>query len=274
MLRPHYIFLFILLTINLNLLGQTKIKELLASDSIIVNLHIKQVTENGFGNIQDQVPYWTTQENFDSTGKIIQRITLNRFYWKSVDNFSYDYKKGTVNIRTTFYDFNTHGAKPKKDTTIKTTFEKYYIDGQQVIKNSKKQPMETQTIYKYDSLKRVIESTRILKSGMTKIYYSYNQNGKLVEKKHFTILNQPDDPRLTAIDSFEYNSNGNLSKEINYSEFPDNKGIGKHSREREITYLYNNFELKTEKTITNRYLSLKDSKPSITRYLYDYLYYQ
>ena len=139
MLRPHYIFLFILLTIDLNLLGQTKIKELLASDSMVVNLHIKQVTENGFGNIQDQVPYWTTQENFDSTGKIIQRITLNRLYWKSVDNFSYDYKKGTVNIRTTFYDFNTHKAKPQKDTAIKTTFEKFYLDGQLAIKNSKKQ---------------------------------------------------------------------------------------------------------------------------------------
>lgn len=272
MLRPYYIF--ILLTSNLSLLSQTKIKDLLASDSMVVNLHIKQVTENGFDNIQDPVPYWTTQENFDSTGRIIQRITLNRFYWRLVDNFSYDDKKGTVNIRTTSYDFNIHSDNPQKDTTVKTTSEKYSLDGQQVIKKSKEQPIEPQTTYKYDSLKRVIKSTSILKSGMTKIYYSYNQNGKLVEMRYFTVLSQPDDPKLTAIKSFEYNSNGNLSKEINYSDFPDSKGIEKHSRETEIIYLYNELELKTEKTITSHYLSLKDSKPSITRYLYHYTYYQ
>lgn len=260
------------LTILSDAFGQTKLKDNLVSDSTIFKLNIKQITENGFGNINAPNPYWATFETFDTIGRITQRTSINYAYHKFVYDFKYNNRGNEILVTEKYYDWSPYREKNKNDTILKTSTEKYNLKTKKAKDFKPIRFSQFQTKLTMDSIGRVIQSTDTIKCGYKKTYFQYDDKGNLIEIKHF-VTRHSEKPELFAIDSLSYDIKGKKIKEVNYFGFKTNDGIEKHDREVETIFQYNDQGLLKEKLITTKYLSLKDSKPDSTLYRYEYSFY-
>ncbi|MEI9809928.1 MAG: hypothetical protein WDO16_19800 [Bacteroidota bacterium] len=272
MLKRYFLLMIFSLTVFSDLFGQTKLKDNLVADSVILKLKVKQITENGFGNINDQNPYWATFEAFDTTGRIIKRTFINYGYHKFVYDFKYNTRKNEIIVTEKYFDWGSHREKNKNDTTVKTSTEKYNLrtKGYKDFKSSGFK--EFQAILTKDISGRLIQSKDTIKFGYQITYYQYDDKNHLVERKRL-ITRQSGNPELFSLDSLTYNSKGQRTKEVNYFDFKIENGITKHDREVETIFNYENNGLLKERLITTKYLSFKKSKPGTTIFRYEYLFY-
>jgi hypothetical protein len=260
-----------------NTFGQTKLKSNFVDDSTILLVKIKQVTQNWFTNDKpNQIPSQTTIEMFDTTGKITKRIYTNNTYHKFVSDFTYDERKNVVKVKEKYFDWNPYREKHKNDTILKTSTEKYNLKTKvdDNFKQSRFNHFQTKLIR--DSLGRIIQSTDTIELfGYKLTHYQYNNNGNLIEIKHF-VIRHSETPELFAIDSFAYDINGQKIKEINCFDFKKKDGIEQHDKEVVTLFQYNDMGLLTEKLITTKYLSLKEEphfNPNSNLYKYEYSFY-
>lgn len=270
-MQKRYVILLVLtMTILSNAFCQSQLIDNLVADSTIFKFRIKQVTENGWGSIQTPKPYWTTIEKYDTIGRLNQRVSINYAYWKFVYDFIYDNNK-LLKVITRYYDWNPYIEKSKNDTILKTSEKRYSFDKK---KKKKQDPFDDfQTKLSIDSVGRIVKSIDTIKCGYSIVYYKYNENGNLTERKYY-ITRHDDPPELFEIDSLVYNTKKQKIKETHYLDFTEINGTAKHQREGETIYTYDNLGLLKERLNTTKYLSLKDSTPSLTMYKYEYEFYE
>ena len=266
----YFLFTFIFaLTIMHETLGQAQLPRQITPDSIVKKLHIRQVTENWFTGVGDDHPANTTYELFDESGNRIQRVHINYFYHKFINNYSYDRKKGVVVDKEEYYDWNPYREKNKGDTVLKKSRHKYPVAAKKDAKSKAAGINEFSSGRIYDTEGKLIQQTDSIKFMYETTYYTYNNNGQLNEKKQF-ISRFSEKPQLNRIDSFFYNTNSTLiSKEINYFDIKTTGDKIIYDRVVERRYTYNVQGLVIEKEVEEKYLSLnRSSKPSFYKYEY------
>ena len=116
---------------------------------------------------------------------------------------------------------------------------------------------------------RVIQSVDTIKCGKQITDYTFEINGKVVEKRSYIACDN-NQPRIVAIDSLKYNELGQLIEEVNYSGFKKQDTTSTHNREVKTTFTYNEMGLLTEKIVITKYLSLKNNDPNPLVYKYEY----
>lgn len=234
-------------------------------DSVILKHKIKQVKETGWGN--DTLVFWTTIEDFDNTGRIIHRTSINHSYHKALNEFVYNDEKKTLKVNTVFKEWM---PRPKKgDTAIKRSTQAYTLKGEP-LKKKVMQLRDYPARYEYDNNGRIASKTDTIKCGHIYTHYNYDSEGKITELRYSEDYHERD-RGLTAIDSFFYNNRKQVIKTARYSNF--NKESGNAGHYSEVIFKYNDAGLLIEKTTFSRYFSLIDSNGSGTKYTYDYAFY-
>lgn len=259
-----------------NLFGQDKLRENIASDSLIRKLKIKQVTENWFHDSLQKSPATTTIEKYNEIGQKTQRVHINYPYLKFIDDYEYNLKKNTIIKTQHYYDWNHNREEQKGDTIVKKTVSKYDIDSKTNIKyKPSSRSGILQTILTHDSLGRLVEEkierADSVKFGNSIIKYSYDNHNNIVERKHYKTQ-YPKPPYLFSVDSLYYNSNGQLVKETNCYDIKIDEDKWLFEREVVTTFSYYQNGLIKEKTNVEKYQSLnkRDFKPSVYRYEYEF----
>ncbi len=248
--------------------GQWAFGENLVSDSTVLRHAIKKVVQIGYGDTHRDTPYWTTEEIFDDSGRIIQRTSINHSHHKFVQKVNYHKKNNSLKITTLYYDWSSSKNEPRNDTTCRKTRGRYKkVDNRIILKGLpySQNPIRT-TI---DSMGRVIQSVDTIKCGKQITDYTFDITGNVVEKRYH-ITRHNDEPRIVAIDSLKYNELGQLIEEVNYSGFKKQNPTSTHNREVNTTFTYNEMGLLAEKVVITKYLTLENTDPNPLVYQYEY----
>ncbi len=254
-----------------NLFGQGKFRDNIVSDSLIRKLKIKQVTENWFHDSVQISPANTTIEKYNEFGQKTQRVHINYFYHKFIDDYEFNLKKNTIIMTQHYYDWNPYRESRKLDTIVKKTVSKYDINSGRKLKTKPSRLEEFQPRLTFDNYGRVTKRIDTVKFGYNITYYTYDKKDNLVEKKLYTS-HHSEKPYLYSVDSLHYNLNGQLTKESNYYDIKMNEDKWEFDREVITTYSYTQDGLILEKTNVTKYQSLKnrDFKPTVYRYEYEF----
>jgi hypothetical protein len=270
--KRHTAILLILTFLSVsNLFGQNKLRENIVSDSIIRNIKIKQVTENWFHDSLKTSPANTAIEKYNEFGQKTQRILINYFYYKFIENYEYNQKKNVIIKTQHYYDWDPYREKRKGDTIVKKTITKYDFYSGRKIKTKPSPLEEFQPRLSFDSNNRITERIDTIKFGYNITYYTYDKNNKVIERKRYTSRHAKH-PYLFAVDSLHYNLNGQLVRETNYYDLKITEDKWVFDREVITTYNYYQNGLIQEKTSVTKYQSLnnRDCKPTVYRYEYEY----
>lgn len=271
MLKRHNFILFILAFIAIsNSFGQIILDDNMLSDSLIKKHKIKQVTENWFHDSITTSPENTTIEKYNEIGQRTQRITINYFYHKYIDDYTYNLKKYIVTKTQYYYDWNPYREKKRGDTIVEKTVLKYDISTRRNLKIKPNILDKFQPRFTFDNFGRIAERIDTVKCGYISSFYTYDENGRVIERKYYE-LHHSENPYLFAIDSLHYNNSGQLIKQVNL-EIRMNGDKWDVEREVIETYIYNEKKLLSEKTRSHRYLLLQDSEhiPTVFRYSYEF----
>ena len=241
------------------------------ADSVVKKMKIRQVTENWFTNLNETKPANTTYEIFDSAGNRLQRVHINYFYHKFVNNYSYNYKKGIIIEQQEYFDWNPYREKNKGDTILKRSTHKYAITAKNK-KNSRGGIDRFTPRLLYDTAGKLVQRTDSIKFGYQTTHFSYNDNGQLIERK-ISVSRFSATPRLESIDSLFYVGNTHLvNKEISYYNIKENGGQLIYDRMVETRYSYNEYGLPDSKEVFDRYLTI-DNKTGPSKFKYHYSFF-
>jgi hypothetical protein len=272
MQNRHITILLMLTFISVsNLLGQDKLRDNIVIDSLVRTLKIKQVTENWFHDSIQISPANTTIEKYNEVGQKTQRIHINYFYHKFVDNYEYNQKKNVIVKTQYYYDWNPYREKHKGDTILKKTVSKYDINSGRKLKTKPSRLEEFQPILTFDDKGRLTKRIDTIKFGYNITYYTYDKRDDLLERKLYITRNS-DKPSLYSVDSLYFDLNRKLIKETNYYDIKINEDKWTFNREFVTTYTYTQEGLILKKSKLEKYQSLRDRyfKPTIYRYEYEF----
>jgi hypothetical protein len=273
MFRQHSSILVILTFISVsNLLGQDNLRDNIVNDSLIRVHRIKQVTENWYQDSLKKSPLNTTIEKYNESARKTQKIHINYFYHKFINDYEYNLKKNEI-IKTQYcYDWNPYRERRKGDTILEKTVSKYDINTKRNLKTRHSQLEEFRPKETFDNNGRITERIDTTKLGYEIKIYNYDENGKVVERKYYRS-HHSNKPFLHAVDSLQYNSIGQLIKETNYYEIKEADDKWEFNREVIKTYSYTKNGLIAEKTELTKYQSLKNRDFIPTVYSYEYEFY-
>ncbi|MBL0054578.1 MAG: hypothetical protein IPP31_00010 [Chitinophagaceae bacterium] len=135
--------------------GQDKLRDNIVSDSLIKKLKIKQVTENWFHDSVQISPANTTIEKYNKLGQKTQRVHINYFYHKFIDDYEFNLKKNIIIKTQRYYDWNPYRESRKVDTVVKKTVSKYEINSRRRLKTKPSRLEEFQPRLIFDNYGRV-----------------------------------------------------------------------------------------------------------------------
>jgi hypothetical protein len=273
MLNRHITILLLLTFLSVStLFGQDKLRDNFVSDSLIRKLKIKQVTENWFHDSLQISPANTTIEKYNEFGQKTQRIHINYFYHKFIDNYEYNQKKNLIIKTQYYYDWNPYREKHKGDTIINKTVSKFDINYGRKLKTKSSRLEEFLPKFTFDDKGRLTKRIDTIKFGYNITYNTYDNKDNLIERKLYISRNS-EKPYLYSVDSLYFNLNGKLIKETNFYDIKMNEDIWTFDREVITTYTYLQEGLILKKTKVEKYQSLKDRDFKPTTYRYEYEFY-
>ena len=257
MLRTLFIFIITTLASCISLSAQQTNWKLMAPDSMIQKLHIKEAVKWSNGNVD-------VIETYGPDSRIIQRIVFNDPLWKSVTTFQFKGKR--VIEKRVFKNYKYNGnCRCSKDTVVTKSKEVY--------RPGREEKKEIEDTLAYDSLGRL--SMRIVtgKCNVARVYYTYGVNGKVSALRDYDSYHNSDQ-KLKFMDSFEYHESGILKRQISYSFYEEHEGLIQSHHQEETNYTYSDSGLLTEKIIVSIWPFNKDNVPYKTHYSYVYEFYQ
>lgn len=268
----YFILNTFILAITSKALGQNPFPRTILVDSLVRNYKIKQVTEHWFLDTLKSSSANTTIENYNSIGQITDRIYINYLHHKFVDSYTYHPLKKEVTEIRVFYNWNHHIEKRKGDTIVKKTVTTYdMITGN--IAHSKSSLFESYVPkFNYDTNGRIVMRTDTLKLGHLFTYYSYNNKGKVLERKQYT-KHPNKEMRLNLVDSFFYNEQGLLTKELSFGDIETVGETWNFGNISSSTMRYYPNGLLAEKRCLSQYPKVHHSENTPTVYRYEYVFY-
>jgi hypothetical protein len=265
--RYGFTTIVFLLIFASNILSQRNLSSIFIPDSVINRFGITHVEEHGFANLGDTAPSWSTMEDFDTTGRLIKRVSTNYSDAKFVENYFFNKKTQQTIVSIQKLDWNPSREKNRGDTISSKTAERY---DHKPKKNSRLKGIEKfVTKNTFDSSGRIIMSIDTIKCGYLTQRFEYDLNGQLFRRlKYDTHHGEP--PQLLEIMTWEYDGNGQIAREISYIGFKENDGaIGQHSKEVKKENSYNELGLLKERVIASRSMSSPLTvRPQVYKYSY------
>lgn len=254
-----------------NLFGQNKLRDNIVSDSLIRKFKIKQVTENWFHDSLKTPPANTTVEKYNEFGQKTQRIYINYLYHKFIDKYDYNKKKNLIIKTELFYDWNPYRKKRNGDTIVEKTVTKYYFNSRRKRNTKPSRLVEFHPKFTFDKNNRIIERIDTIKCGYNITTFTFDKNNHVIERKYYKT-HHSETPNLFAIDSLQYNINGQLVRETNYYDIKMDKDKWKFNREVVKTYTYYQNGLVKEKVSITKHHKLSDSNftETVSRYKYEF----
>ena len=257
MLKPQFIFIITTLASWVPLCAQQTNWKLMAADSMIQKLHIKEAVQWSNGNVD-------VIESYGPDSRITQRIVFNDPLWKSVTTFQFKGKRAIE--KRVFYNYKyNRNCRCSKDTVV--------TESKEIYRPSRKEKKKIEDTLAYDSLGRLSMRTVIGKCNVARVYYTYGVNGKVSALRDYDSYHHST-PKLRFMDSFEYHESGILKRQISYSFYEEHEGIVQSHHQEETIYTYSDSGLLIEKIIVSIWPFNKDNAPYTTHYTYVYEFYQ
>lgn len=243
----------------------------LVSSSQLEKIHIKQATLHSYNSHSGDKPILVTQEEYTPDGDLLHYMSFRSGQSKTEIAYAYNKRKTKV---TKIVRYRAYPGECRRDDT--TTYQYKLVSAYKGKETKKPAPalpnfIDENTRFVYDETGRITDRLRSFIVGRDSTRYFYNADNKLVIRKHYN-LNDQDSATLFAIETFEYDKEGQTTKELLMVELTIENGVVKHGSQTETTYSYNEHGLLTEWVINDWYFA-RNYPPSIKRYEYSYTYH-